>query len=175
VHGTASPNEKPIKNQLVASTNGAPNRLSFVHIPAEGIEKRISAALDALGTRKNAASMVGVSADSLARYMRGDNTPPFDVMARLCAAANLSLDWLATGEDSYSPAQPDRPGSLNPAHMTLAIQAIEDAVTIHKARLPAAPKAEAVSLIYELLAGGLAETDAPAVASRAVKLALMTA
>jgi len=96
-------------------------------------------------------------------------------MARLCAAANLSLDWLATGQDSRISAQPNQPGQLNPAHMTLAIQSVEDALTACKTMLQAAPKAEAISLIYELLESGVAETDVPTVARRAVKLALMTA
>jgi len=145
-------------------------------IPSKGLESRISAAIDSLGTRKNAANLLGVSVDSLSRYMRGDNTPPFDVMARLCAAANLSLDWLATGqEENHEAVPPRQSGQLNPEHMTLAIQAVEDVLVARKTMLQAAPKAEAISLIYELLAGGLSETDASTVAKRAVKLAAMSA
>jgi len=165
--------------QEVAQRLGENTRSLLVHnapwIPSEGFESRISAAIDALGTRKNAANLLGVSVDSLSRYMRGDNTPPFDVMARLCAAANLSLDWLATGQESHRPVSPKQSGQLNPEHMTLAIQAVEDVSAIHKTMLQAAPKAEAISLIYELLAGGLAETEVAAVAKRAVKLASMPA
>jgi len=59
--------------------------------------------------------------------------------------------------------------------MTLAIQAVEDVLAINETMLQAAPKAEAISLIYELLAGGLAETEVAAVAKRAVRLASMSA
>jgi len=165
--------------QEVASRLGENARSFLVQntlwIPSEGFESRISAAIDALGTRKKAANLLGVSVDSLSRYMRGDNTPPFDVMARLCAAAGLSLDWLATGQDSHRPASPRQSEQLNPEHMTLAIQTVEDVLAIHKTTLQAAPKAEAISLIYELLAGGLAETEVVAVAKRAVRLASMSA
>jgi len=165
--------------QEVAPSLGENARSFLVHnptlIPSKGFESRISAAIDALGTRKNAANLLGVSVDSLSRYMRGDNTPPFDVMARLCAAANLSLDWLAIGQESHGSAPPNRSGQLNPEHMTLAIQAVEDVLATHKTMLQAAPKAEAISLIYELLAGGLAETEVATVAKRAIRLASMPA
>lgn len=36
--------------------------------------------------------------DSLQRYLRGENMPPFDVVARLCIAAGARMEWLATGE-----------------------------------------------------------------------------
>jgi len=165
--------------QEVVSRLGENARSFLIHntplIPSEGFESRISAAIDTVGTRKKAANLLGISVDSLSRYTRGDNTPPFDVMARLCRAANLSLDWLATGQESHRPASPGRSGHLNPEHMTLAIQTVEDVLAIHKTTLQAAPKAEAVSLIYELLAGGLAETEVAAVAKRVVRLASMSA
>jgi len=164
--------------QDVIKRPGVKSGSVIIHVPTEvpskGMRARISFALEALGTRKNAANLLGVSADSLARYIRGENMPPFDVMARLGAAADVSLDWLATGKGSH-PQAPLKQSRLNPKHMTRAIQAVESALTAHKATLQAASKAEAISLIYELLESGLAETDVLTAAERVVNLARMPA
>ncbi len=36
--------------------------------------------------------------DQLGRYLRGDAVPAIDTMTRLCRAAGISLNWLASGE-----------------------------------------------------------------------------
>ncbi|ULU26632.1 Helix-turn-helix regulator [Dyella terrae] len=41
---------------------------------------------------------MGVSPDALQRYIRDDNNPTFDAVAKLCHAGNVSLVWLATGQ-----------------------------------------------------------------------------
>jgi len=66
-------------------------------IPPQGIGRRIAAIVDALGTRRFAAETMGVSPDALQRYMRDENNHTFDAVARLCLAANVSMEWLATG------------------------------------------------------------------------------
>lgn len=59
---------------------------------------RLSGLLDEFGTRGEAADVAGVVTDQLLRYIRGQVKPPFEVMARLAQAKNVSLDWLWTGE-----------------------------------------------------------------------------
>ncbi|WP_446808000.1 LexA family transcriptional regulator [Methylomonas sp. 2BW1-5-20] len=59
---------------------------------------RISVVCEAIGDRKTAASVAGVSTDSLQRYIRDEVQAPFVVLARLCAVSGHSLDWLATDE-----------------------------------------------------------------------------
>lgn len=53
--------------------------------------------LNQFDSRKQAATVAGVRAEMLTRYSKGQNAPGFDAMARLAAAAGISLDWLATG------------------------------------------------------------------------------
>lgn len=59
---------------------------------------RITAVADLFDNRKYAADAAGVSTDQLARYMRGENTPPVTVADKLAAAKGVSLKWLARGE-----------------------------------------------------------------------------
>ncbi len=71
---------------------------------------RIEAACARIGTKKSAALKAGVSEDMLHRYIRGGSRPSFEAMARLCAAAGVSLEWLATGKLPEAPApQPSEP------------------------------------------------------------------
>lgn len=64
----------------------------------EGIGARIKAAADAIGSRKEAARLAGVSDDMLYRYMREETPPRFEAVAGLARAAGFSLDWMATGQ-----------------------------------------------------------------------------
>lgn len=82
-----------------------------VPIQSSGIGTRISAVADLYGDRKSAAAAGGISTDQLARYMRGDNQPPFIVMAKMAAQVGVSLEWIATGQGpmkkgEVAPAQP---------------------------------------------------------------------
>lgn len=67
-----------------------------------GLPERISAMCDMLGPRKFAASQIGVSTDTLQRWIRGAVQPPFEGLARLAIMAGVSLDWLATGKANES-------------------------------------------------------------------------
>lgn len=142
------------KSEAVRQAEGA------VPIRLAGIGKRIATLADAVGTRRTAASCMGVSADSLQRYIREENMPPFDVAVRLCVAADARLDWLATGTgDVFNnqvplggvpDSQPLRHDDLKIA-LELAGEALGGRV------LPAEKHAQLVLLIYELLQEGLPE------------------
>src|SRR5438477_10479912 len=71
----------------------------LVPIPAAGIGTRISEAARQLGVRKNAAEAIGISNAALQRYVSEENTPPVDVVARLCAMAGVRLEWLVYARD----------------------------------------------------------------------------
>jgi transcriptional regulator with XRE-family HTH domain len=45
---------------------------------------------------------MGVSTDSLQRYLRGEVRPPIDALVRLAEAAGVSVEWLATGRGGQS-------------------------------------------------------------------------
>lgn len=77
----------------------------------EQLRTRISYLAGLIGDRKSAATIAGVSTDSLQRYIRGEVSPSFAAMARLCHAAKHSLDWLATGhEPAHAHHAPEPPG-----------------------------------------------------------------
>jgi transcriptional regulator with XRE-family HTH domain len=58
----------------------------------------LKAVLDLFRTRQQAAEAAAISTDQLVKYLRNKANPSFEVMARLCRAQGVSLDWLATGE-----------------------------------------------------------------------------
>lgn len=71
---------------------------------------RISAVADRIGTRKYAASTIGISTDQLQKWIRGKNEPGVLSMVRLAQAGGVSLDWLATGAAGaslYKVAEPE--------------------------------------------------------------------
>lgn len=65
--------------------------------------ERLAALLDRFGSRGAASTVARVNPDQLAKYVKGDAKPPFEVVARLAEPHNVSLDWLATGQ-----GQPER-------------------------------------------------------------------
>jgi len=60
--------------------------------------ERIRWLLDQFDNRVEAADVAGVTPEHLASYIAGRAKPPFELIARLAAAKNVSLDWLASGE-----------------------------------------------------------------------------
>lgn len=129
-------------------------------IPAPGIGRRISEAAELLGTRTSAYTVMDVSSAALQRYIKGENEPPFAALARLCVAAGVRMDWLATGEGNMRVLPPaDAPaGASQPVRheeLTIALQLAAEA--LGDRTLPPAKHAELIALIYELLTEGLPE------------------
>lgn len=65
---------------------------------ADGMETRVDDACRLIGSRAAAAAAAGVSPQMLSRYIKGEAIPSFKVMVKLAQAANVSLDWIATGQ-----------------------------------------------------------------------------
>lgn len=59
--------------------------------------ERIRSVLDEFDNRSAAAAVADVTPEHLASYIAGRAKPPFELVARVAAARNVSLDWLATG------------------------------------------------------------------------------
>lgn len=144
-------------------SNGTENPRSVsVPIPAKGIGTRISAACDELGTRKNAAQVLEVSVDSLARYIREENMPPFDVAARLCIATGRSLEWLATGQEPVKPVQDKgSPASQDSRldNVKIAVQLLREVLDDADLDLTPEKHAEAAVILVQLLEMGLPEAE----------------
>lgn len=105
---------------------------------------------------------MGVSTDSLQRYIREENMPPFDAAARLCAAAGVRMEWLATGIGPQAAATGVRePGAayaapsqdLSVEHLTIAHELADEA--LRGLWLPRSGYAELVALVYDALVQGL--------------------
>jgi len=129
-----------------------------VPILESGIGTRISAAADAIGSRKKAAEVGRVSTDSLQRYIRDENMPPFDVAARLCSAAGIRMEWLATGQGSKFAKDETHVAVSQPLRREDLILALQLAAeTLGDRQLEPPKHAELVVLIYELLEEGLPE------------------
>ena len=140
---------------------------------APGIGTRISEAAKLLGVRKSASAVLNISAATLQRYVSEENMPPFDVAARLCAAAGVRMEWLAFDQlpmlqkddqktAQQSGSQPVRYDVLRVA-LRLAEELAEGKV------LSTEDRAELVGLIYEMHEEGLPEAKILRFARAAVK------
>lgn len=85
------------------STPGAADPEWQDQMSLKELGSRLQLVLDHFPNRRSASSVAGISVDQLNAYVKGRNSPPFLVVARLALAAGVRLDWLATGEGSMHP------------------------------------------------------------------------
>lgn len=111
---------------------------------------------------------MGVSVDALARYIRGENMPSFDVAARLCRAAGRSMEWLATGVEPEKPVEPPRSHGLRMENVTLAVQLLREAEDAagRRGNWSPAKQGEATTILVQLLENGMAEAEVRDIAPR---------
>jgi hypothetical protein len=119
--------------------------------------------LDQLGPRTDAAKVIDVSVATLQRYIREENMPPFDAAARLCAAAGVRMEWLATGmgpQAAAAAAGVREPAAgygasqdLSVEHLTIAHELADE--VLRGLWLPRRAYAELVALVYNALVQGL--------------------
>ena len=76
---------------------------------------RFQQTVDLLGERGQAAKTIGLSRDALQKAYYGHSSPKFEVVKRICEAAGMSLDWLATGKVHLSTSNDD-PWKLPSSH-----------------------------------------------------------
>jgi transcriptional regulator with XRE-family HTH domain len=74
--------------------------------------ERLRWLLDRFDTRNDAAKVAAVTPEHLASYISGRTKPPFELVARLARAQDVSLDWLATGEGERLAADAEPDGYL---------------------------------------------------------------
>jgi len=67
--------------------------------------KRLATLIDAVGNRKYAAKIAGVSEDMLRRYKK-DSRIALEPVGKLCDEANISLNWLWSGEGNQYKKSP---------------------------------------------------------------------
>lgn len=119
-------------------------------IQASGIGRRIDEIAVRIGTRKNAALVAKVSTDTLQRWIRGENMPAFDTAARLCLAAGVRMEWLATGEGPMLTSEIAAPAAaLDEKSLRTALELVEEA--LEGRQLAPALRAELVGHVYALI------------------------
>lgn len=120
--------------------------------PAIGIGTRIGKAADALGTRTNAAGKMGISTDSLQRYIRQEVEPSFAAIAKLAMASGFSLYWLATAEGPEMQAAVESQ-EMSREHVIMALELADEALEgrfLHREGY-----GTLLTLIYQALLRGL--------------------
>ncbi len=95
-------------------------------------------AADAIGSRKEAARLAGVSDDMLYRYMREETPPRFEAIVRLAHAAGVSLDWMATGHEQPTAAEGSEGHDVAPEWAQSRVHEI-DALLAAEGELPLPP------------------------------------
>lgn len=119
---------------------------------AQGIGTRIGRAADALGTRESAAMRMGVSTDSLQRYISERAQPSFAAVARLAGASGFSLFWLATAEGPEMQSMVESQ-EMSRDHLIMALELADEALDgrfLHREGY-----ATLLALIYQALLRGL--------------------
>ena len=150
-------NDKSASYEVSDAQSGASDSRPIL---AEGIGRRISEAAEVLGTRSSAYAVMGVSSAALQRYIKGDNMPPFDAVARLCIAAGVRMEWIATEQgamrvSSSETASDSASQAVQREALTMALQLSAEA--LGDKVLPPAKHAELVSIVYDCLVEGLPE------------------
>lgn len=156
--------------------------------PAE-LGTRIARVADLLGSRKKAAEVAQVSTDQLARYINNTSQPGLAPMARLCVAANVSLDWLATGAGTepnhardhpagyHAEAAPQAPaagegayeGWIDPEMLKVIVRVIAEYERDYEAIIDPHAKAELTALLCQV-AGRLDDRSETSVARAVVDI-----
>lgn len=79
--------------------NGSGNSLpSNDQAGAAGLGDRISAAVAKIGSLVEAGRIAGATDETVARWRREGSKPPFQAVVALCEAAEIRVEWMATGK-----------------------------------------------------------------------------
>lgn len=152
------------ENSELQGSWGAPVQ-SF---PAE-LGTRLGQVVALFRYKKDAADVCGVTAEQLKRYLRGKNAAPFEVLAKLAAAKNINLNWLATGQgDMFGPA-PTRPDAVDEELLGRISDGISKVYKDENARLAPIDQGRLAGQILNKL---VAAYDDPAERTVGLKLAL---
>lgn len=114
-----------------------------------GLGERINIAIELIGTREKVSDLIGTSPASLYRYITEVNMPPFDLAAKLCAAAGVRMEWLATGQEPKVIPR-NTPSSAFVEPLRQVVIAVEQALQEADRVMSAEKKADLIAAVYEL-------------------------
>jgi transcriptional regulator with XRE-family HTH domain len=87
---------------------------------------RIAIAIDRAGGLRNSAGAIGISEDSLAQWRDGKARPSFFGIRELSQLANVSIDWIATGEILHGAEESSDQTQAKPLDQDLLMMIIEE-------------------------------------------------
>jgi transcriptional regulator with XRE-family HTH domain len=101
----------------------------------------------------------GLNESTLRKYFSG-TSPSTENLVAIADAANVSIEWLATGRGPKQRRTAEAPSNISVTdlvelndmdRLSRSINIIEDWLQVHKLNLPTTKKADAITLAYELL------------------------
>jgi hypothetical protein len=159
---------------------------SSVNVPGANLDAfvgRMKVLVQHFGSIAEIARKCEIPDSTVKKWVDGVSDPSRTRCIQLAHGTNVSLAWLVSGTGPMWPDPLQQQAStatdadtaasqeLRQEYLTLAIQAVEDALEARNATLPANKRAEAVMLVYELLGTGLPEAEIIPLTRRAIGLA----
>jgi transcriptional regulator with XRE-family HTH domain len=138
---------------------------------AQDLAGRLASISSQVGGHGVAARLCGVSLSQYKRYVAGRNQPTFETVVRLALAANVSLEWLATGRGRSNRSTLD--GALNEAALSHVLAALDDSMAGRGTPLSPNRRAAVAATAYAMVIeeGGPDSTHVGRVVDRLVSLA----
>lgn len=99
-----------------------------------------------------------ISESLLRQYLAG-TMPSADRLVRMADAANVSIEWLATGRGPKT-RSPPAPAGFDLERLTRTIAAVQEGLAATRRTLPPAKYAQLVAAAYELMAAPDASSSA---------------
>lgn len=102
-----------------------------------------------LGGKRALAAACGVHEVQIYRYIRGENEPTASVLVAIARAANVNLEWLATGVGPMKKGEGVTIAPLDRGILMDVIAVVEEFLEGRGFRLEPEKKAELLVLLYE--------------------------
>ncbi|MGB1111179.1 MAG: helix-turn-helix domain-containing protein [Gammaproteobacteria bacterium] len=123
--------------------------------------QRLRELADRVGGKKEMARLGGISEVQIYRYINGENVPSIRAIARLAEAADVSLNWLATGEGPQDRQTADRPSGSDKLDFELLRHLLVGVLaSVEMNSLTAEKRAEIVADIYAQVVSKEEQPDA---------------
>lgn len=123
----------------------------------EQLAQRVRQCAAAVGGGDALAQKTAIPRRTLESYLTGTTEPKASRLVAIARAANVSLEWLLTGEGTEEPA----PQVLKSEPLEAAIRIVERWLDAHRRVMQPEKKAAAILAIYEMIAQDIEEGRPP--------------
>lgn len=132
------------------------NALGYDGVTIESVGRRLNRVCAYVGSRRTAATLMGVSEDMVHRYCSAKTRPPFIPLAELARQTGVRLEWLAFGdepmlksEEATQSYDPEASIAFDSMLMSNAIEILESVLLQMNIELEPSVKARMLSLLYQ--------------------------